>query len=126
VNENYARDITFEHDRKNLAAIDNALKSGRINIEAAEYLRTLYYDSMDWFRQVFYVLGKCFGAPKTAVEKYNAQSTQGHNAPMKIADIHPLEPYLVQHRLDADPMRNQSLQPQAVTKLICLYRQLLP
>ncbi len=105
--ENYIRDITLEHDRKNLAAIDDALRCGRINADAAEYLRLLYSDSMDWLREVFYVLGKCFGAPKTAVVQYDVHISDKNAQRMKIADINPLSPYLVQHRLDADPMRNQ-------------------
>ena len=65
--DTWAQDITNDNDRKNLAAIDRAVASGRINDEAAEYLRMLYSDSMTWLREVFYVLGKSFGAPKAAV-----------------------------------------------------------
>lgn len=98
---------TLEHDRQNLAVIDDALKSGRINDEAAEYLRVVYSNGMDWFREVFHFLGKCLGAPKAAVVPYDKEHNTGINVKMKIADINPLESYLVQHRLDADPMRNQ-------------------
>lgn len=98
---------TLEHDNQNLSIIDDALKSGRINDDAAEYLRLVYSNGMDWFREVFHVLGKCLGAPKAAVVPYDRKTNSGINVKMKIADINPLESYLVQHRLDADPMRNQ-------------------
>ena len=105
--DGYAETLTLERDRKNLSIIDNAVESGRINEEAAEYLRTLYSDSMTWFREVFHVLGKSFGAPKAPVMKYDYATDSAIDEPMKISDIHPLSPYVVQHRLDADPMRNQ-------------------
>ena len=98
---------TAEHDRQNLRIIDSALNSGRINAEAAEYLNLVYSNGMDWFREVFHFLGKCLGAPKAAVVPYDRTTNSGINVKMKIADINPLESYLVQHRLDADPMRNQ-------------------
>ena len=98
---------TIEHDRQNLAVIDDALKKGRINSDAAEYLKLIYSNGMDWFREVFHVLGKCLGAPKAAVVPYDKETNSGIDVKMKIADINPLETYLVQHRLDADPMRNQ-------------------
>ncbi len=99
--------LVLEHDRKNLAAIDRAVADGRINEEAAAYLRILYSDGMKWLREVFYFLGRCFGAPKAPVMRYDYETDTAIDAPMKIADINPLEPYLVQHRLDGDPMRNQ-------------------
>ena len=98
---------TLEHDAKNLAVIDVALQSGRINKDAAEYLNLIYSNSMDWFREVFHFLGKCLGAPKAAVVPYDRENNSGIDVKMKISDINPLEAYLVQHRLDADPMRNQ-------------------
>ena len=98
---------TKQHDAQNLTAIDAALASGRINAEAAEYLKLVYSDGMDRLREVFHFLGKCLGAPKAAVVPYDKETNSGIDVPMKIADINPLESYLVQHRLDADPMRNQ-------------------
>ncbi len=115
--ETTAQDIAAENDRKNLLAIDKALESGRINEIAAEHLRLLYSDSMHWFREVFYVLGKCFGAPKAAVMKYDYGSDSAVDVPMRIADINPLSPYIVQHRLDADPMRNQFFTSSAGHKI---------
>ena len=105
--EDYASDLTAEHDRKNLAVIEEARLSGRINDEAAEYLTELYSDSFLWFREVFYFLGKCFGAPKAPVMRYDYATDSAISEPIKISDIHPLSPYIVHHRLDADPMRNQ-------------------
>lgn len=102
-----AWELTLENDRKNLAAIDRALDAGRINSDAADYMKILYSDGMSWFREVFHVLGKCFGAPKAAVMPYDYASDTAVDQPMLIADINPLSAYLVHHRLDADPMRNQ-------------------
>ncbi|MBP5364129.1 MAG: hypothetical protein J6Y49_02145 [Alphaproteobacteria bacterium] len=105
--DTFAADITADHDRKNLADIDKALADREINEEAAEYLRVLYSDGMDWFREVFHVLGKCLGAPKAPVVRYDYDNDSGIDEKIKISDINPLSPYLVQHRLDMDPMRNQ-------------------
>ncbi len=105
--DGYAADLAAEHDRKNQEAIANARASGRINDEAAEYLSELYSDSLDWFREVFYFLGKCFGAPKAPVMRYDYATDSAVDESIKISDINPLYPYIVHHRLDADPMRNQ-------------------
>lgn len=105
--ESYAADMTAENDRKNLAAIEEARVSGRINDEAAKYLSELYSDGFTWFREVFYFLGKCFGAPKAPVMRYDYATDSAIEEPIKISDINPLSPYIVHHRLDADPMRNQ-------------------
>ncbi len=95
------------HDEKNLTIIDDALNSGCIDVATHEYLTNLYTNSMDWFREVFLYIGKCFGAPKAAVHAYDYETDSAINSPITISDINPLEPYLVNHRLDADPMRNQ-------------------
>ncbi|MDW2974523.1 MAG: hypothetical protein R8M70_00475 [Alphaproteobacteria bacterium] len=107
VSGNWAQDIAVENDRKNFEIIDKAVSEGRINDEAGDYLKNLYSDSMRWFRQVFYTLGKCFGAPKAAVMKYDYETNRAIDEPIRISDINPLLPYVVNHRLDADPMRNQ-------------------
>ena len=99
--------LVMEHDRRNLAAIERARAAGRINDEAAQYLSVLYSDGLGWFRELFYFLGKCFGAPKAPVMRYDYETDSAIDEPIKISDINPLTPYLVQHRLDADPMRNQ-------------------
>ncbi|MBR4806243.1 MAG: hypothetical protein IKZ64_00300, partial [Alphaproteobacteria bacterium] len=56
--------LTADHDRHNLAYIDKILASGQINDEAATYLKCVYADGMSCYREVFHILGKCFGAPK--------------------------------------------------------------
>jgi hypothetical protein len=99
--------LTADHDRHNLAYIDKVLASGQINDEAAAYLKCVYADGMSCYREVFHILGKCFGAPKTAVMEYDSETDLPVNKPIKIIDINPLSAYLVNHRLDADPMRNQ-------------------
>ena len=115
--ESYAADLTADHDRKNLDDIDRALANHDINDEAAEYLRTLYSDGMKWFREIFYILGKCLGAPKAPVVKYDYDNDCGVDEKIKISDINPLSPYLVQHRLDMDPMRNQFFSISAGHKI---------
>ncbi len=95
------------HDEKNLAIIQDAYDEGRIDNATREYLVNLYTDSMDWFREVFLYIGKCFGAPKAAVRAYDYENDCAVNTPITISDINPMEPYLVNHRLDEDPMRNQ-------------------
>lgn len=99
--------LTADHDRHNLRIIDKAYSLGRINDETAAYLKRLYTDGMRSYREVFHVLGKCFGAPKTAVMEYDPTTDSPVDKPIKISDINPLSSYLVNHRLDADPMRNQ-------------------
>ncbi|MBO4480693.1 MAG: hypothetical protein J5742_03680 [Alphaproteobacteria bacterium] len=109
--------LTADHDRHNLAYIDKVAASGRINDEAATYLRRLYADGMSCYREVFHILGKCFGAPKTAVTEYDSETDLPVNKPIKIIDINPLSSYLVNHRLDADPMRNQFFTSGAAHKI---------
>lgn len=109
--------MTADHDRKNLAYIERARDAGRINDEAANYLSRLYGDGMASYREVFHILGKCFGAPKTAVTEYDYNTDSSVNKPIKIADINPLSSYLVNHRLDADPMRNQFFTSGAAHKI---------
>ena len=109
--------LTADHDRHNLARIENAYNAGRINGETAEYLKRLYADGMHAYREVFHVLGKCFGAPKTAVMEYDPVTDLPVDKPIKIADINPLSAYLVHHRLDADPMRNQFFTSGASHKI---------
>lgn len=115
--ENYINDMVADHDKKNQEAIENARASGRINDEAAAYLTRLYSDSMTWYREVFYFLGKCFGAPKAPVARYDYATDSAIDEPLRIADINPLSPYIVHHRLDADPMRNQFFSSEAGHKI---------
>lgn len=99
--------LTAEHDRRNQETIAQACAAGRIDDATAAYLSRLYSDGMDRYREVFHVLGKCFGAPKAAVTEYNPETDLAVAKPIRISDINPLSAYLVNHRLDADPMRNQ-------------------
>lgn len=99
--------LTRKHDLANLEIIDNARLSGRIDDSTAKYLIAQYSDGMDRFRDVFHVLGKCLGAPKNAVMAYDVKTNSVINEKIKISDINPLSAYLVNHRLDVDPMRNQ-------------------
>ena len=95
------------HDEKNLELIEKAFAEERIDNATREYLITLYSDSKVCFREVFLYIGKCFGAPKAAVHAYDYETDSAVNKQITISDINPLEPYLVNHRLDGDPMRNQ-------------------
>ena len=95
------------HDEKNISIINDACEEGRIDEASRDYLLNLYTDSMDWFREVFLYIGKCFGAPKAAVHEYDYEKDAVIDSPITISSINPLEPYLVNHRLDDDPMRNQ-------------------
>ncbi len=102
-----AANLAFANDTRNQEKIERARQDGRINDEAAAYLSEMYSDSYNWFREVFYFLGKCFGAPKAAVMRYDYETDTAIDEPIRISDINPLTPYIVHHRLDADPMRNQ-------------------
>ena len=109
--------LTADRDRHNIAYIDDVLASGKINEETAWYLKRLYADGMSCYREVFHILGKCLGAPKTAVTEYNPETDLSVDKPIKIIDINPLSAYLVNHRLDADPMRNQFFTSGAAHKI---------
>ena len=95
------------NDKKNKAVIEKAYKAKRIDLATRDYLDTLYTNSMDSFRDVFLCLGRCFGAPKAAVKPYDYLTDSIIDKTITISDINPLSFYLVNHRLDMDPMRNQ-------------------
>lgn len=95
------------NEEKALDIIRSAYDAGRIDAPTREYLETLYRNSMDLFREVFLHIGKCFGAPKAPVRAYDLCKDSIINKPITISEINPLEPYLVNHRLDMDPVRNQ-------------------
>jgi hypothetical protein len=99
--------LSSDNDAKNLADIRDALKSGRLDTASAEYLTDLYSNGMEHLRQVFYIIGRTLGAPKTAVYKYDTATSVATELPVSIAEINPMQSYMVGHRLDADPMRNQ-------------------
>ena len=95
------------NESESLDIIRNAYASGRIDDAAREYLDMLYTNSMAMFRNVFLSIGKCLGAPKAPVRAYDFTTDSIINKPITISEINPLSPYLVNHRLDMDPMRNQ-------------------
>ncbi|MCL2538091.1 MAG: hypothetical protein FWF34_01100 [Alphaproteobacteria bacterium] len=97
-------------DAKNLAEIEQAFLDRRIDADTRDYMLRLYSDGMKHFREVFYVLGKYLSAPKAPAYKYDPHTGDMSDAPIKIIDINPGQTYLVQHRLDGDPMRNQFFQ----------------
>jgi len=99
-----------DKDGKNIAAIKRAFDEGRIDLDTKNYLDLLYGNGMHWFREMFYILGKSLGAPKTAVFHFDASTGQTEGQPIKINDINPGDSYIVQHRLDVDSMRNQFFQ----------------
>ena len=100
-------ELTRLSDEKNLAIIEEAYKSERIDKATRDYLMPLYTNSMDAFRDVFLHIGQCFGAPKAAVKPYDYQTDSIIDKTITISDINPLSMYLVNHRFDMDPMRNQ-------------------
>ena len=100
-------EMTKLNDKQNLAFIEDAYKTGRIDKATYDYLVPLYTDSMDLFRDVFLCLGRCLGAPKAAVKPYDYTNDTIIDKTITISDINPLSMYLVNHRLDMDPMRNQ-------------------
>ena len=100
-------EMTRLKDKENLEIIEKAYKSGRIDLATMNYLNTLYTNSMDTYRDVFLCLGRCFGAPKAAVKPYDYITDSIIDKTITISDINPSSMYLVNHRLDMDPMRNQ-------------------
>ena len=100
-------EMTRLHDEQNLAVIEKAYKTERIDKTTRDYLVPLYTNSMDSFRDVFLHIGQCFGAPKAAVKPYDYVADSITDKTITISDINPLSMYLVNHRFDMDPMRNQ-------------------
>ncbi len=93
-------------DSENLDKINEAIASKRIDADAGAYMKSLYIDGMQNFREMFFFLGKLLGAPKTPIFPYNPENG-GIEQPAEIALIGPQGTYLVNHRFDADPIRNQ-------------------
>ena len=100
-------EMTRLNDINNLAIIEDAYKTKRIDKPTKDYLMVLYTNSMDLFREVFLHIGQCFGAPKAAVKPYDYLTDSIIDKTITISDINPLSMYLVNHRFDMDPMRNQ-------------------
>ncbi len=110
-------ELTRLNDKNNLAIIEDAYKSERIDKAARDYLNILYSNSMDLFRDVFLHIGQCFGAPKAAVKPYDYKTDSIIDKTITISDINPLSVYLVNHRFDMDPMRNQFFASTAGHKI---------
>ncbi|MDR1071102.1 MAG: hypothetical protein LBL21_00460 [Rickettsiales bacterium] len=94
-------------DAKNLRKIEAAFAAGRVDGAARDYLETLYADSMGCFRYNFYFLGRALGAPKTPIYRYDPKTDEAENKELQISGVGPFDTYLVYHRFDSDPMRNQ-------------------
>jgi len=103
----YINDIMIGHDESNLAQIKEAFDSGIIDADARKYLEDQYADSIRWLRGIFYALGQAFGAPKAPVRPYDTVTCKIIDTPIKIADVKPLQSYMVQHRMNKDPLQNQ-------------------
>ena len=99
--------LAAEQDKKNLKKISDAFSAGRIDAAAKDYLDTVYADGMNGFRNGFYFLGQTLGAPKTPIYPYDSQNGDAGDKELQIADVGPSGTYIVHHRFDADPMRNQ-------------------
>ncbi|MDR1071831.1 MAG: hypothetical protein LBL21_04270 [Rickettsiales bacterium] len=95
------------NDAANLLKINAAFDSKKIDAAARDYLVRLYADGMESFRNIFYFLGRTLGAPKTRIYKYDSVSDEVAKDEMQISGIGPTDTYLVYHRFDNDPMRNQ-------------------
>jgi hypothetical protein len=99
--------LAKENDAKNLKKIAAAFADGHIDAVARDYLNTLYADSMGCFRHCFYFLGRTLGAPKTPIYPYDPRTDEISANEIQIADVGPAGTYIVHHRFDNDPMRNQ-------------------
>ncbi|MCQ2574877.1 MAG: hypothetical protein MJ156_02105 [Alphaproteobacteria bacterium] len=99
--------LTELHDKDNLKKIEENYQQGRIDKATRVYLDRLYTNSMNTLKEVFLCIGKSFGAPKAAVMEYDYTTNAAIEKNITMYSINPLKPYIVNHRLDADPMRNQ-------------------
>jgi hypothetical protein len=98
-----ARDL----NAKNLKKIRAAFEEKRIDEDARDYLETLYSDGMERFLNLFYFLGRTLGAPKTPIYPYDPSTDAIVEKETAISDVGPAGTYIVHHRFDNDPMRNQ-------------------
>ena len=105
--KNSAEILAKEQDAKNLKKIQEAFDSKRIDEATRDYLNLLYHDGMGGFRNIFYLLGITLGAPKTSIYAYDSATDVSSSQEFYISDVGPLGTYIVHHRFDNDPMRNQ-------------------
>ncbi|MCL1785863.1 MAG: hypothetical protein FWG39_01775 [Alphaproteobacteria bacterium] len=94
------------HDEQNLQKIKDALDSGRINEEAAEYLSAVYANSKKRCRDFFIALEEYLGEPTAEVRVYDYETAGPVGAPVRLSDVSPLNAYVTQYQFDGDPMRN--------------------
>ena len=94
-------------DVLNLAKIKAAFDGGRIDLPAREYLESLYANGAEGFCRNFYFLGQTLGTPKTPVYAYDPVNDAALEKDVKVEDVVPAGSYIVHHRFDSDPMRNQ-------------------
>jgi hypothetical protein len=99
--------IAKEQDQKNHKKIEQAFEEKRIDEATRDYLTSLYHDGMNGFRNNFYFLGLTLGAPKTPIYPYDPLTDTSSNTEMEISDVGASGTYIVHHRFDSDPMRNQ-------------------
>lgn len=99
--------LAKDMDARNLKKINAAFDEKRIDVATRDYLTLLYSDGMGCFQQNFYFLGRTLGAPKTPIYKYNAETNSSSEKETEISEIGPNASYIVHHRFDKDPMRNQ-------------------
>ena len=99
--------LAKQADVKNLKKIQEAFEEKRIDQTAKDYLDLMYGDSMTCFRNLFYFLGLTLGAPKTPIYAYDPATNNAAENEMSISDVGPCGTYIVHHRFDNDPMRNQ-------------------
>ena len=99
--------LTKDLDAKNLKKIAEAFDNGRIDAAARDYLIALYSDSAGCFRFNFHFLGHALSAPKSPVYSYDSAADTTEDKELTIADVNPDGTWLVYHRFDNDPLRNQ-------------------
>ncbi|MDR2269006.1 MAG: hypothetical protein LBD94_02370 [Rickettsiales bacterium] len=105
--KNNADILAKENDAKNLKKIADAFAKKKIDAAAKEYLDLLYSNSMGCFRYIFYFLGLTLGAPKSPIYPYDSIENSMLQNPLQISELGPNGTYIVHHRFDNDPVRNQ-------------------
>ena len=94
-------------DGVNLQKIKEAFDAGRIDAPARDYLESLYKSGMECFRLNFHFLSMTLGAPKAPLRAYDLGTHETSEKETQIAEVGPSGSYVVHHRFDMDPMRNQ-------------------
>lgn len=105
--KNNAELLAKKQDQKNLKKIELAFEEKRIDVATRDYLKSVYSDGMKGFFNNFYFLGRTLGTPKTPIYPYDPLTDTVSDTPLEISDVGASGTYLVHHRFDSDPMRNQ-------------------